>query len=452
MDEKRVGVITSIISAFVVMVFAIIKEAVGLQKEIFFTVIGIMGGIILLVCIYFVIRWNRLYKYRHNLVDTSSVLERSRRVAKDIKRVAKAAERTIEKFVRENDTLTEERKVQIKEVKASLKGINLIEVNKVATEISYFADLKAKETVHGIESLSHSQQDIYKLNHTILNSIHETQRALLVLEQYDTRIYLGDYVLKHSSEPLERASAYIDLKGWTYSLLGKTKLFKESVKMGIEALEKYLASKDLSPKQEKDAILKLARAHRHLGSDIIVARKSSKAAIEENEAGRKVLTDHFLEKEIESDEEIQEMMVGIEYGILNAHYFEISSRRVKDRSETLVDELLGYIEQTRKLIAKSKNFKNPHRLLKCILLENEFLKILETTTTKDIVIDKQNQYDSLFGKVSDIRKEICRCFDNNTSEADKVFKRAIYADEMMENYINQEATQLFRLIKEISQK
>ncbi len=452
MDEKKVGIITSIVSAFMVMVFAIIKEAVGLQKEIFFTVIGILGGIILLVSIFFIIRWNRLYKYRHNLVDTSSVLERSRRVAKDIKRVVKAAERTIEKFVRENDTLTEERKVQIKDVKASLKGINRAQVNKVATEISYFADLKARKTVHGIESLSHSQQDIYKLNYTILNSIQETQRALLVLEQYDTRIYLGDYVLKHSSDPLERAIAYIDLKGWTYSLLGKTRLFKESVKMGIEVLEQYLDSKDLNPKQEKDAIIKLARAHRHLGSDIIVARNKTEEAIKENKKARDILLEHFLEKEIEEDEEILEMMVGIEYGDLNAHYFEISKIRVKDRDINVVNKLLGYIKETRKLIAKSKNFKNPHRLLKCILLENEFLKILETTTTKEVVAEKQAEYDALFGKAEDIHKKICSCFDNNTAEADKVFKRAIYADEMMENYINQEATQLFRLIKEISQK
>lgn len=102
------------------------------------------------------------------------------------------------------------------------------------------------------------------------------------------------------------------------------------------------------------------------------------------------------------------------------------------------------------MIEQAKGFENPHRELKCILLKNEFLKILEPSLTEKDCEAYKDELTGLFGSNESVREKICSDFDANTLVADRIFGRAIYADEMVEIYLNQEATQFFRIIKEIS--
>ncbi len=476
MKKNKIGTITSMASAIIVCLLTLIKESAGLKNPgftwVFWAIVGITLFALLSYSGYLVYNAIMTHRRNKNMVDTSSILERSRRVTKDIKHVITTVEKTIKKFVEEHDTLDEDRKKQRDAAKANILSIaHFSDARKeqAAREISYFENLDPKNVSNEVTKDDKSQEQILKLNKTVLTSISEINRALLVLEQYDTRIYLGDYVLGHSSNVLECADALIDYKGWTYALIGKLDKFNESVNEGIILLKDYLTKNEkLDYDMESKIHLKLARAHRHLGSEVISAKKDSKNAIEENNKALaelnvfEDLTVESIEKQFKEDKKedvrdnklkllakVEEMRVGIYYGILNAQLFEINERRSKDVDVNLAKDLLVYIKQTRELIEKSKGFSNPHRYLKCILLENEFLKILEPTLSTNVQEVCKEELKELFGEQEDIKKYICKRFDNNTEVADKAFDNAIYADEMMEIYINQEATQLFRIIKEI---
>ena len=457
MSEKVLNAVVAIFSALLTIAAVLLKEftSLGTSKTytvIFFILVGLCGMVIIFFAIMGIVKWRRLFKYRHNLVGISSVLERSKKVAKDIRSVIKKVEKTIDNYIKENDTIDEERKQQIKQVEKTLVGISKKNVGKAARDISYFKNLSAWKSKGEIDKCKGSQEKILLLNEAVLRSIRETNRALLVLEQYDIRIYLGDYVLKHSFDELERAEALIDYKGWTYSLLGKTSKFKESVQEGIDALNKYLEDTEKLDKQRMTkAIYLLARGYRHLGSDIVIAKKSPEEARKNNKKAQEVLSK--LDKTtLDNDPKMQEMLVGIEYGILNADYFDISNRYKDGNKEQLVDDILPKVIEARRLVEASREFPNPHRHLKCVLLENEFLKLLEPLLDEKLIEKHQEVLTGFFGESDDLRKTICKLFDDNTTVALDAFKRAIYADEMMETYINQEATQLFRIIKEIGNK
>ena len=475
--KDKLGTIASIASGTIVALLTLIKESAGLKDTGFVWAFWIIFGIAVTVLLgygaFLVVNAIRNHKRNKNLVDTSSILERSRRVSKDIKKVITSVEKTIKKYVEKHDTLDKDRKQQLEDAKKKILYISN-NTNKhreqVAREITYFKNLSSKNVIKRIDENEndYSQEDILLLNQSVLNSIKEINRALLVLEQYDTRIYLGEYVLSHSSDAFDCADALIDFKGWTYALIGRRDKFEQSVKDGIELLLKHRDENELSDEEMAKLQLKLARAYRHLGSEVVSAKQDYDNAIKMNEIATKQL-DCFKslnEKNIEEaykksgDKEqyiksmkllrkVEEMYVGIDYGVLNAKLFKITDRRSKDKSVSLAKDLLEYIAKTRELINKSKEFSNPHRYLKCILLENEFLKLLEPTLSESVQKQYQMQIEQLFGKQEDIKQFVCKQFDDNTAVADDVFRNAIYADEMMEIYINQEATQLFRIIREI---
>ena len=474
--KDKFGTIVSIASGTIVALLTLIKESAGLKDTGFVWAFWIIFGIALTVLLgyatFLIVNAIRNHKRNKNLVDTSSILERSRRVSKDIKKVITTVEKTIKKYVEKHDTLDKDRKKQLEEAKKNILYISN-NTNKhreqVAREITYFKNLSSKVVRKDINDKDYSQEEILQLNQSVLNSIKEINRALLVLEQYDTRIYLGEYVLSHSSDVFDCADALIDYKGWTYALIGRREKFEESVKDGIELLSKYLHDHDDLTEDEKGKIhLRLARAYRHLGSEVVSAKQDhdkaiemNKKAIEELECFRSLNAKNIeeaLNKDGDKDQyeksmkllrKVEEMRVGIKYGILNAELFNIISRRSKDKDISLAKDLLDYIKETRELIEKSKCFSNPHRYLKCILLENEFLKLLEPTLSNEVQEKYVTQIQELFGKQENIKQYVCQKFDDNTAVADDVFRNAIYADEMMEVYINQEATQLFRIIKEI---
>ena len=476
--KDKFGTIVSIASGTIVALLTLIKESAGLKDTgfvwAFWIIFGIAVAVLLGYAVFLIVNAVRNHKRNKNLVDTSSILERSRRVSKDIKKVITSVEKTIKKYVEKHDTLDKDRKQQLEEVKKKILYISN-NTNKhreqVAREITYFKNLSSKNVIDGIGDKDYSQEEILLLNQSVLNSIKEINRALLVLEQYDTRIYLGEYVLSHSSDAFDCADALIDYKGWTYALIGRRDKFEQSVKDGISLLLKHEDENELNDDERAKLQLKLARAYRHLGSEVVSAKQDYDNAIAMNDEAKKQL-DCFKslnEKNIKEayekskDKEqffksmkllrkVEEMRVGIEYGVLNAKLFKITDRRSKDKSVSLAKDLLEYISDTRKLINKSKQFSNPHRYLKCILLENEFLKLLEPTLSEEVQKEYKAQIEELFGVQKDIKQFVCKQFDDNTAVADDVFGNAIYADEMMEIYINQEATQLFRIIREIGKQ
>ncbi|MGN1262287.1 MAG: hypothetical protein ACI4UT_04445, partial [Candidatus Enteromonas sp.] len=290
---------------------------------------------------------------------------------------------------------------------------------------------------------------VLSLNQAVLRSIKDIQRALLVLEQYDTRIYLGDYLLRHNASVLECADALIDYQGWTYSLLGKEKKFVDAVSRGIALLEKYL-KQDLSEEERKAANLRLARAYRHLGSDVTLAKKDPEAAIKNNEKGKAIVLEAFTKKEL-SNGKVQEMLVGLDYGIANARLFALQQKSFKEHPENLLLEAAAGYEEAKRLSQVASTFPNPHRYVKCILLQNEFLKALEPGMEKEAVKKVLPTLEKSFGKGENLLARVSQAFDANTALADKVFGTAIYADEMMEIYINQEIAELFRRISDIAQ-
>lgn len=477
-NKEVVGLIFTCISGILGLVFLFIEKLVDNNNRairIMSYVFLAFAAIALLVAVIYLIV--RLIRDRKR-VGTSSILQRSRKVTKDIKWVVKTAEWKIERYVSKHDTLDEERKELVKKTRKNIleivkknetkpEGEKVKYCDNVLKEINYFSKLQPLKVMLHIATQDPSQEEIIDLNNTILNSIKQTERALLVLEQYETRKYLGRYVLTHSSDPLFCADALIDYIGWTNALIGRRNEFVKAVESGIDYLKLFAKTDGDFYKNKAEVQLKLARAYRHLGSEVVFAKKNPAAAIEYNKTAMEQLEcfshlqsveqikkdyaadPDILEKNLKLFDRVSEMRVGIEYGILNAQLFDIKKNYTKVKDVDNARALLKCITDADKLIDQSQSFKNPHRYLKCILLENEFLKLLEPMMTKNVQKEFAPEIANLFGPQADIKKYLCERFDKNTEHADSEFKKAIYADEMMGIYIDQEAIQLFRIIKGI---
>ena len=146
------------------------------------------------------------------------------------------------------------------------------------------------------------------------------------------------------------------------------------------------------------------------------------------------------------------MLVGLDYGIANAKLFGLSAKSYKEHPETLLKEALEGYEEAKRIAAIASTFENPHRYVKCVLLQNEFLKAMEPGMESGSIKKNAKALEASFGEGDDLSARIRKAFDDNTKAADRVFGRAIYADEMMEIYINQEISELFRRISDIAEK
>ena len=101
--KEKFGKIASIASGTIVALLTLIKESAGLKDTgfvwAFWVIFGIAVAFLFGYTTYLVVNAIRSHKRNKNLVDTSSILERSRRVSKDIKKVITSVEKTIKKFV-----------------------------------------------------------------------------------------------------------------------------------------------------------------------------------------------------------------------------------------------------------------------------------------------------------------------------------------------------------------
>ena len=458
MDGKKISERISGIAAAAVTLITLLKGTNIISSPIFDIVFWVVFGVgslfILASVIALLVFIVKERKNAENRVDTTSILRRSKKVAKDLRRVVEEVDSLIQKHVRSRDTWDETRKVAKNK---AVDSISLIastlpkkEGKKAKNTLGYLASLEAKAVRASLRKEELPEASVLSLNQAVLASIKDIQRALLVLEQYDTRVFLGDYLLRHDANVLDCADALIDYKGWTYSLLGKEKKFVESVEKGIALLEDY-QKKDLDETTKKAVALRLARAHRHLGSDVALAKKDPSAAIHHNELGKDIVLKAFPKKEWTSPK-VKEMLVGLDYGIANAKLFSLSAKSYKEHPETLLKEALEGYEEAKRIAAIASTFENPHRYVKCVLLQNEFLKAMEPGMESGSIKKNAKALEASFGEGDDLSARIRKAFDDNTKAADRVFGRAIYADEMMEIYINQEISELFRRISDIAEK
>ena len=83
------------------------------------------------------------------------------------------------------------------------------------------------------------------------------------------------------------------------------------------------------------------------------------------------------------------------------------------------------------------------------MLENEFIKLVEKHGDIEGCKESEDMLKEMFGKEEDLSKSLLKVFSANTDIVDKIFSKAIYADEIMEIYIRQEVDELYKNIKEI---
>ena len=453
-NKDKIASIGTIAASLGSLVVAVVKELAGKSEYgsilniLFWVAVGVAGAFLIATIILAIIS----YRKSKDLTSTTSVLIRSKKVANQLMSVISTVDKTIEKYRRKHQNSLQVLKGEKKEVESDV--LALAGKNKKKKEIETLSFLKAIEvskTKGNIKALDPDASHILELNDAVLTSIHEIGRALLVLEQYNMRIKLGDYILAHSSEPLERAEALIDYRGWTYSLLGKTNKFKENVEAGIELLKEYQKA-DMSEQQQFDVAIQLARAYRHLGSDFYTSKHDYKAAKEANDMGLSLLPKSAIPGDEKGSKKLLEMRVGLEYGKLNAEFYHLQKEKENKTRKENVSLCLGFIAQVRALAKEAEHFSNPHRYLKLMMLENEFIKILRDVLDEETMKANEETLTSLFEGDKGIIENIDKTFDDNTSIADSVFNRSIYADEMMELYIHQESVQLFRVLKGITSK
>lgn len=478
MFSKKITKIVGVLGVIIPFILSVIKEALPKRGELFNTLFWITLGfgltVFVVCCVLLIVTYFKERRNAKNLADTTSILKRSRRIAKDLKKVVKKIDRTIAKHIRKDEESGLLGKKDLDSAKKNIRliaGLRVKKVKRVLQNLSYFDDIKGRTLRRGINDSDLTDAKLNELNQAVLDAVGEMNRALLVLEQYDTRIMLGDYVLEHSSNVFDCADALIDYKGWTYSLLGRTSKFEESINKGIELLEKF--SKD-EAKDSKDYIkaqFKLARAKRHLGSDIVSTKNAPEKAIEYNDEASKILNSVYKNGVIKNTEEeyvaflgkaksmspdevseikkVNEMNVGIIYGKLNANYYILSNKKYKEKSKDLVKDVCELLKEVRTIKEIAKHFDNKHRYVKIVLLENEFIKLVEKHGDIEGCKESEDMLKEMFGKEEDLSKSLLKVFSANTDIVDKIFSKAIYADEIMEIYIRQEVDELYKNIKEI---
>lgn len=458
LNDKKVSSIISLVSAFSLAMVSLINAFLGAEKSwarIFFFVL--MGAFFIALVISggaFVQNMISTKKNALNSVDTSSILERSRKVAKDLKKIVTKVAAEVDAAVKKSGSFDDARKAEVEKIYSRISSVMAgggKKAEKSQRRLAFLAKADERDVADALDRADLSATRIIELNNAVLSSIKQIHRALLVLEQYDVRIFLGEYVLGHSSDVLERADAYIDYIGWTYALIGKTDKFKKAIACGKQILENYLATNDVSEEEKKEIKLKLIRASRHLGSDVVLARNDPEEAIKHNAEALALLEEVFSEEEKRTKGKVREMYVGVRYGILNAELFDIQKKYQKQSADKSLEKISSLVKEVREIAGIAGTFDNPHRFIKCVLLENEFLKIADALSDGgDDKVLSDIAGERAGGKTP--AEAVNVRFDANTEVVDKIFKRAIYADEMMEIYINQEVTQLFRTIKEIAER
>ena len=325
---------------------------------------------------------------------------------------------------------------------ANIKNLN--KMNNVSEKVSEDEQIQKIYTdkINGVvsvpkKSASERKQELLQLCEYMTTTIFDMDRILLLSEQYDYRIKFGKYIAQYSHNDTQVQKAYIDFLGWTYVIMGKNKQASEYINKGIECIKEYLQyNPELEDKAKFDAKLKLIRAYRHLGSNYNVYQKAPHECLKYLYLGmegmkEQALIDYYKEHDYTK---YVEMEVGLQYGIAicNLYSYKTKSKGYVDKKQ-LSSYLQRAIELVNKYKPMAKEFKNKHRYVKFVLLENSIYE--ELVKLSDEFEVKEN--------VNNIN------FNGNIAEVETFLNTSLYSDEAMIYYLEQKLDSIYDQVNKI---
>ena len=185
MDGKKISERISGIAAAAVTLITLLKGTNIISSPIFDIVFWVVFGVgslfILASVIALLVFIVKERKNAENRVDTTSILRRSKKVAKDLRRVVEEVDSLIQKHVRSRDTWDETRKVAKNK---AVDSISLIastlpkkEGKKAKNTLGYLASLEAKAVRASLRKEELPEASVLSLNQAVLASIKDIQRA-----------------------------------------------------------------------------------------------------------------------------------------------------------------------------------------------------------------------------------------------------------------------------------
>lgn len=448
---KTITEIVSIVSGILLIVAQSLSNVFGNLSNYptYWIILGVIAIVLIASFVGLLISVSVIYNIQRSSTSNTAIIKRSHAICKKILKLSKQTDRKIKK-----------------EMTISEKHMEKNDFANTAKAISSLSDKPKDISQHKLaffDKISYAKMANYvkrqpidklsNINNLIIESILKLERPLLMVEQYSMRIDFGEYLLSHSCDIKNHEKAYIDYIGWTYSLLGNHNKFLKNVNKGIELLEKHIEVAS-SNEDYTEAERMLARAYRHLGSDVEMYTKHPLEAIEYLNKSNGILLELYSDREkLEKDS----LYVGVQYGLAIA---KINAYLQKARRAEVNIDTVQYLVDARKIINScqetSKNFEGKHRYLKFLTLENTLLE--EVSLKLDNCDDKVTKmFFDAFGNINGndknkFKDDLLLEFKDNLKNIEKLLENNIYADEAIELYFDQEVKHLYRNIKRIAQR
>lgn len=276
---------------------------------------------------------------------------------------------------------------------------------------------------------------------SVLMNFSSISRHLLLIGEYRVRFRIGKIIVKKTSDPVEKMSAYADELGWTSVMMGKTnavKYFKKALEIANPQFTQVHDQLTLtSPLNDDIQIKKMylaSRVYRHIASNSLI--KDMKIRIDASLQG-KCIIDTLMKIEslpsFLSRRKLDEMMAGLDYGLGEIHLTKVH----KSTTMNLPDQIMTLLQaQKYNILAKNlaKTFDNKHRYIKTLLIENEIFKYRKKLNLSD----SDYHVKGIDASVTKSLKEFnWSHYSENLKIVEEAFNNSLYIDEAYEIFLDE---------------
>lgn len=272
----------------------------------------------------------------------------------------------------------------------------------------------------------HKKEICYKASQQLCKEIMSMERSLLHFENYDTRIKLGEFVVKYSDDLDDVIKGYINLIGYSYIMKYKYKKGEEKIKEGINLLNKKI--KAIDPKKLDDiysAKMLIIRAYRHLSTTFYTFRNDNKKSLEYMNKGYKLLDEKefkdYYFKNSQRKGFYYEMRLGYDTNKIYHNILALNSKKYNfSEKESIINEAIKLIDDDIKVMneLEQKNIMIvKHRVMKLRVLRAKLMRL----------------YNESYGNASKESREGYN-IEDDLKVAEDIIKNNIFIDEAFEMY------------------
>lgn len=424
-DMKDLIELSVIVLVALFSIFGIQTTSSAVQQII----IIIFGVVLLLFGLYKGFKYVRASHREVRSMSNINVIKKSRLHCQSLYKFAQVSRKKLEKnkdisFIKQS-RLEEDKILEI------IKGTNKSEERTrfIQSRIDQLQkNYSDKNTVTLLKSLDNDED--YRISRLISETFVNLERVLLNAEQYDLRIKFGKYILDFSDSELKRQRASIDFLGWTYLMMGEINKGEKAIELGIERANLTI-KKSIDEKTVRDSYYNIIRGYRHMGSARYTYENHPDKALQYLYKGKEYflkIDDNDYQKE--EQEKLKEMIVGIDYGIAIATFYQFKKKLDKKqqtdddykRFEKMYDELTTLRDE-------ALSFKNKHRFIKIQILRSKYL---------ELIMDHQVYFVPYLSKeLHKNPKLVLEEIKGSLDSVDKIFKTNVFTDEAVELFLEE---------------